>query len=92
MSDDASIDLASALDALDEATVAPHALPEGWLQVNALDNEGRGIARRPAGAGERAGKVVFIEGALPGEVVECIVTRRKNQWESAIVSDIHQAS
>jgi 23S rRNA (uracil1939-C5)-methyltransferase len=93
MSDDAAIDLAGALDALDTATAAPQlAWPEGWLKVQALNSEGQGIARRPAGDGQDCGKVVFIEGALPGEVVECTVTRRKNQWESALVSDIHQAS
>ncbi len=35
------------------------ALPEGWLQVDALDIDAQGVARRPDG------KVVFIEGALP---------------------------
>jgi 23S rRNA (uracil1939-C5)-methyltransferase len=93
MSGDASIDLAGALETLDQATASPQqVLPEGWLSVQALDIRGRGIARRPAGDGASSGKVVFIEGALPGEVVECLVTRRKNQWESAIVSDIHQTS
>ena len=93
MSGDASIDLAGALETLDQAAAPPQqVLPEGWLNVQALDIRARGIARRPADAGASAGKVVFIEGALPGEVVECLVTRRKNQWESAIVSDIHRAS
>jgi len=90
---DTTIDLAGALDTLDEAVASPQlSLPEGWLKVEALDIEAQGIARRPAGDGVNSGKVVFIEGALPGEVVECLVTRRKNQWESAIVSDIHRAS
>jgi len=91
--DDASIDLAGALDTLDETAAPPRRLPEGWLKVQALDIEARGIARRPADdASPDSGKVVFIEGALPGEVVECTVTRRKNQWEAAIVSDIHRVS
>jgi 23S rRNA (uracil1939-C5)-methyltransferase len=92
MSDDASIDLASALNTLDEAVGLPPQLPDSWLKVAALDIEGQGIARRPAADGTGSGKVVFIEGALPGEVVECTVVRRKNQWESAIVSDIHRTS
>jgi 23S rRNA (uracil1939-C5)-methyltransferase len=92
MSDDASIDLAGALDTLDEAAGPPPQLPDGWLKVAALDSEGRGIARRPAADGSGAGKVVFIEGALPGEVVQCMVVRRKNQWESAIVSDVCRVS
>ncbi len=46
-----------------------------WLSIESLDLEGQGIARRPDG------KVVFVEGALPGEVVQVKVHRRKNQWE-----------
>jgi len=94
MPNDTAIDLAGALDTLDDAAAAspPKALPEGWLKVDALDIEAQGIARRPDADGVGFGKVVFIEGALPGEVVECMVTRRKHQWESAVVSEIHQAS
>ena len=47
------------------------------LEVDSLDLDGRGVARRIDG------KVVFIEGALPGERVTVRVTRRKNQWEQA---------
>jgi 23S rRNA (uracil1939-C5)-methyltransferase len=49
------------------------------LQVDALDLEGQGIARRPDG------KVVFIEGALPLETVQVQVLRRKNQWEQGVM-------
>lgn len=49
------------------------------LEVDSLDLEGQGVARRPDG------KVVFIEGALPGERVAVQVTRRKNHWEQAQV-------
>jgi 23S rRNA (uracil1939-C5)-methyltransferase len=45
------------------------------LEVDSLDLEGQGVARRPDG------KVVFIEGALPFEKVTVQVHRRKNQWE-----------
>ncbi len=61
-------------------------LPEGWLRVRALDMDAQGIARRPDG------KVVFIEGALPGELVSLKVTRKKNQWEQGTVTDIHHSS
>lgn len=47
------------------------------LEVASLDLDGRGVARRSDG------KVVFIDGALPGESVAVRVTRRKNQWEQA---------
>lgn len=48
-----------------------------WLTVESLDTNAQGVAHRPDG------KVVFIEGALPGEVVSVAVLRRKNQWEQA---------
>jgi 23S rRNA (uracil1939-C5)-methyltransferase len=62
------------------------ALPEGWLEVDALDIEAQGVARRPDG------KVVFIEGALPTERVSARVNRRKNNWEQATVTEIHRES
>ena len=61
-------------------------LPEGWLRVRALDMEAQGIARRPDG------KVVFIEGALTGELVSVKVGRRKNNWEQGTVTEIHHES
>jgi 23S rRNA (uracil1939-C5)-methyltransferase len=68
-----------------EETVKPP-LPEGWLEVDALDIEAQGVARRPDG------KVVFIEGALPFEVVSANVHRKKNNWEAATLTDIHRES
>ena len=62
------------------------ALPEGWLAVNALDMDAQGIARRPDG------KVVFIDGALPFEVVSTSVHRKKNNWEAGVVTAIHRES
>ena len=50
------------------------ALPEGWLEVDALDIDAQGVARRADG------KVVFIDGALPSERVSANVNRKKNNW------------
>ena len=61
-------------------------LPEGWLRVGSLDMDAQGIARRPDG------KVVFIEGALPFEVVSVQVGRKKNNWEQGTVTEIHSES
>jgi 23S rRNA (uracil1939-C5)-methyltransferase len=61
-------------------------LPEGWLEVDALDIEAQGVARR------EDGKVVFIEGALPSERVSAKVNRRKNNWEQATLTAIHRES
>lgn len=56
------------------------------LEVNALDLEGQGVARRPDG------KVVFIEGALPDERVTVQVHRRKNQWEQGTLLAVERES
>jgi 23S rRNA (uracil1939-C5)-methyltransferase len=69
----------------DEVEKKP-ALPDGWLQVDALDIDAQGVARRPDG------KVVFIEGALPFELVSARVNRRKNNWEQATLTAIHRES
>jgi 23S rRNA (uracil1939-C5)-methyltransferase len=69
----------------DEVEKMP-ALPEGWLKVDALDADAQGVARRPDG------KVVFIEGALPFELVSAKVNRRKNNWEQATLTEIHAES
>jgi 23S rRNA (uracil1939-C5)-methyltransferase len=67
--------------------ISPSAgLPEGQLFVESLDIEAQGIAHRPAG------KVVFIDGALPFEVVSAKVHRKKNNWEAATLTEIHRES
>ena len=60
--------------------------PEGWLAVESMDIDAQGIARRPDG------KVVFIEGALPFEVVSTSVHRKKPHWEAGVVTAIHRES
>jgi 23S rRNA (uracil1939-C5)-methyltransferase len=57
-----------------------------WLEVESLDFEAQGVAHRADG------KVVFIEGALPGERVQLQVQRRKNQWEQGSVTAIARES
>jgi 23S rRNA (uracil1939-C5)-methyltransferase len=54
-------------------------------QIESLDQEGRGIARR-------GGKTVFIEGALTGEVVTASVYRKKPSYEQANVQRILRES
>ena len=79
-------------NALATTAHSPHAesetavLPEGWLAVESMDIDAQGIARRPDG------KVVFIEGALPFEVVSTNVHRKKNNWEAGVVTAIHRES
>ncbi len=57
-----------------------------WLQVESLDLEAQGVARNAEG------KVVFIDGALPGERVQVQVGRRKNQWEQGTLTAIGRES
>ncbi|HSQ73189.1 MAG TPA: 23S rRNA (uracil(1939)-C(5))-methyltransferase RlmD [Rubrivivax sp.] len=57
-----------------------------WLDVESLDLEAQGVAHRADG------KVVFIEGALPGERVQVSVARKKNQWEQGQMSELGRES
>ena len=57
-----------------------------WLKVESLDLEAQGVAH------DSEGKVVFIEGALPGETVQVRVNRRKNQWEQATLNALQGES
>jgi 23S rRNA (uracil1939-C5)-methyltransferase len=57
-----------------------------WLEVESLDLEAQGVAHRADG------KVVFIEGALPGERVQVQVSRKKNQWEQGQMSALARES
>ncbi len=62
------------------------AFPPDALHIESLDIEAQGIAHRPDG------KVVFVEGGLPFEVVSASVHRKKNNWEAATVTAIHRES
>ncbi len=60
--------------------------PEGWLQVQSMNLDAQGVARKPDG------KVIFIEGALPFELVTANTHRKKNNWEQASLTAIHRES
>ncbi len=57
-----------------------------WLKVEALDLEAQGVARNTEG------KVVFIDGALPGEEVQVSVGRKKNNWEQGTLMALRRES
>ena len=56
------------------------------LSIDALDAEGRGVARNPEG------KVVFVEGALPGERAVVSVFQQKRKFDAGRALRIVQAS
>lgn len=64
----------------------PPALPADWLRIESMDLDAQGVAHRPDG------KVVFVDGALPGELVSATVHRRKNNWEAATLAEVHRPS
>ena len=56
------------------------------LEVLALDAEGRGVARNPEG------KVVFVEGALPGETVEARLVHGRRSYDLMRATAVLHAS
>ncbi len=62
------------------------AYPADSLWVKSLDIEAQGVAHKPDG------KVVFIKGALPFEVVTANINRKKASFEQATVGAIHRES
>ena len=56
------------------------------LEIESMDLEAQGIAHRSDG------KVVFVEGALPFEVVSANIHRKKNNWEQGSLQQIHRES
>jgi 23S rRNA (uracil1939-C5)-methyltransferase len=60
--------------------------PVEWLNVESLDIEAQGVAHK------LDGKVVFIDGALPFEVVTANTNRKKDNWEKATLTAIQRES
>lgn len=60
-------------------------IPPAPLDIESLDQEGRGVTRRD-------GKMIFVEGALPGERVTVSVYRKKAAYELATVGTLLRTS
>ncbi len=56
------------------------------MKVESIDLDAQGVARNAEG------KVVFIEGALPGEEVQVQVGRSKNAWEQGVMTAMRRES
>lgn len=57
------------------------------LDIESLDMEARGVGHLPNDDGT-PGKVIFVEGALPGERVRFKSYRRKAKWEAADMTEL----
>lgn len=55
------------------------------VKIESLDQDGRGVARVE-------GKVTFVDGALPGEVVRIDLVRRKRSFDLANVAEVVRSS
>jgi len=55
------------------------------LQIESLDQDGRGVARQDS-------KVIFVQGALPGETVGATTLRKKPSYEIARTELVFKAS
>jgi len=64
----------------------PMTASEEWLRVESLDLDAQGVCHNSEG------KVVFVEGALPGEEVRVSVFRKKNNWEQATLQALRKES
>ena len=58
------------------------AWPAGALSIESMDLDAQGVAHRDDG------KVVFVDGALPFEVVRANIHRKKNNWEQGTLTEV----
>ncbi|MGL4229953.1 MAG: 23S rRNA (uracil(1939)-C(5))-methyltransferase RlmD, partial [Casimicrobium sp.] len=56
------------------------------LTIESVDYEGQGIAR------DADGKTVFVDGGLTGEIVDVRITRKKPNFDKAVVEEVIVAS
>lgn len=60
------------------------------VDITELDHDGRGVARYKSG--DNAGKVLFVDGALPGETVIAQPVRDRSSFSSAVAINILKSS
>lgn len=61
------------------------------IEIKSLDMDARGVGHLENEDGS-PGKVVFVEGALPGERVSFETFRKKKKWEAARMTALHKES
>ena len=66
-------------------------MQQNIIDIKALDMDGRGVGHLQNEDGTQ-GKVIFVEGALPGERVSFHAYRKKANWEAAHMTALHRPS
>jgi 23S rRNA (uracil1939-C5)-methyltransferase len=66
-------------------------MQETFIDIKSLDMDARGVGHLENEDGT-PGKVVFVEGALPGERVSYETTRKKKNWEAGRMLTLQRAS
>jgi 23S rRNA (uracil1939-C5)-methyltransferase len=66
-------------------------MQDNIIEIESLDMEGRGVGHLQNEDGTQ-GKVIFVEGALPGERVSFQSYRKKPKWEAATMTALHRES
>jgi 23S rRNA (uracil1939-C5)-methyltransferase len=66
-------------------------MQQNMIEIESLDMEGRGVGHLQNEDGTQ-GKVIFVEGALPGERVSFHSFRKKPKWEAATMTELHRES
>ncbi len=66
-------------------------MQEHRIDITALDMDARGVGHLANEDGS-PGKVIFVEGALPGERVSFQTFKKKKNWEAATMTALHRSS
>ncbi|MES2299783.1 MAG: 23S rRNA (uracil(1939)-C(5))-methyltransferase RlmD [Pseudomonadota bacterium] len=66
-------------------------MQDNQIDIESLDMDARGVGHLHNDDGT-PGKVVFVEGALPGERVSFVTFKKKKNWEAARMTALHRES
>jgi 23S rRNA (uracil1939-C5)-methyltransferase len=67
-------------------------MQETFIDIKSLDMDARGVGHLDNNEDGTPGKVIFVEGALPGERVSFETLRKKKNWESGRMVTLRRAS
>ncbi|MYM82990.1 23S rRNA (uracil(1939)-C(5))-methyltransferase RlmD [Duganella sp. FT50W] len=67
-------------------------MQEHIIDIKSLDMDARGVGHMQDNEDGTPGKVVFVEGALPGERVSFETFKKKKNWEAARMTALHRES